>query len=86
VTVSTRPGIVARIARTLADHGANVADLRTELRPEPESGTPIYTVRLVMRLSADTDEAALRAHLERDAAELVVDLAVGERGKLPDDR
>jgi glycine cleavage system transcriptional repressor len=86
VTGVDKAGIVARIARTLADHGANVADLRTELRPEPESGTPIYTMRLVMRLPADADQAALRAQLERDAAELVVDLAVGERGKLPDDR
>jgi hypothetical protein len=43
-------------------------------------------MRVVMRLPADADETALRAQLERDAAELVVDLAVGERGKLPDDR
>jgi glycine cleavage system regulatory protein len=46
VTGVDKAGIVARIARTLADHGANVADLRTELRPEPESGNPIYTFRV----------------------------------------
>ena len=86
VTGVDKAGIVARIARTLADHGANVADLRTELRPEPESGTPIYTMHIVMRLPDGVDERALRAHLERDAAELVVDLTVGPRRALPDDR
>jgi len=87
VTGADKAGIVARIARTLADHGANVADLRTELRPpEPESGTPIYTMRLVMRLAPAVDERALRAQLERDAAALCVDLTVGEPGSLPDDR
>ena len=81
-----KAGIVARIARTLADHGANVTDLRSHLRPEPESGTPLYTMRLVMRLAPSVDERALRAQLERDAAALRVDLALGEPGSLPDDR
>ena len=86
VTGVDKAGIVARIARTLADHGANVADLRTELRPEPESGTPIYTMHIVMRLPDGVDERALRARLERDAAELVVDLTVGPCRVLPGDR
>ena len=30
----------------IADHGANITDLHSDLRPEPESGTPIYTMRL----------------------------------------
>ena len=46
VTGVDRAGIVARVARTVADHGANITDLHSELRPEPESGTPIYTLRL----------------------------------------
>jgi len=86
VTGVDKAGIVARIARTLADHGANVLDLRTELRPEPESGTPIYTMRLVMRLEPAVDERALRAALERDAGALCVDVAVGEAESLPADR
>jgi glycine cleavage system transcriptional repressor len=86
VTGVDKAGIVARIARTLADHGANVEDLRTELRPEPESGTPIYTMRLAMWLGPDVDERALRAALERDAGALCVDVSLGERGSLPADR
>src|SRR5262245_2914004 len=71
-----KAGIVARIARTLADQRANIEDLRTELRPEPESGTPIYTMRLLMRVPPDVDPKALRERLERAAAELRVDLIV----------
>jgi glycine cleavage system transcriptional repressor len=82
VTGVDKAGIVARIARTIADHGANVQDLRTELRPEPESGTPIYTMRLAMRLGPGVDERALRRRLEADAAELCVEVAVGEPGTL----
>src|SRR5215813_8491492 len=36
VTGVDKAGIVARIARTLADQRVNVEDLHTELRPEPE--------------------------------------------------
>ena len=76
VTGVDKAGIVARIARTLADHGANVADLRTELRPEPESGTPMYTMRLRLVVPPGGDVAPLRQALERVASELRVDLSV----------
>jgi glycine cleavage system transcriptional repressor len=80
VTGVDKAGIVARIARTLADQRANIEDLRTELRPEPESGTPIYTMRIRLRVPPDVDERALRRRLEQDAASLNVDVAVGEPG------
>jgi glycine cleavage system regulatory protein len=50
VTGVDKAGIVARIARALADHRVNVEDLHTDLRQEPESGTPIYTMRIRMRI------------------------------------
>jgi glycine cleavage system transcriptional repressor len=78
VTGVDKAGIVARIARTLADQRANIEDLRTELRPEPESGTPIYTMRIRLRVPPDADERALRQRLERDAASLNVDVALAE--------
>jgi glycine cleavage system transcriptional repressor len=77
VTGVDKAGIVARVARTLAAVGVNVEDLHTELRPEPGSGTPIYTMRILMRLPPGTDERAVRAALERDAATLCVELALG---------
>jgi glycine cleavage system transcriptional repressor len=76
VTGVDRAGIVARVARTIADHGANITDLHSELRPEPESGTPIYTLRLRLVLSPGDDARALRQALDRTAADLGVDLSV----------
>src|SRR5947199_5670362 len=35
-----KAGIVARIARTLADHRVNITALKTQSRPGPETGTP----------------------------------------------
>lgn len=71
-----KAGIVARVARTIADHGATITDLASELRPEPNTGTPMYTMRLRLRVPPEGDPAALRAALERVTAELRVDLTM----------
>ena len=76
VTGVDKAGIVARVARTVADHGANITDLHSDLRPEPESGTPMYTLRLRLIVPPDRDVRVLRQALERVAAELRVDLSV----------
>jgi glycine cleavage system transcriptional repressor len=76
VTGVDRAGIVARVARIVADHGGNITDLHSELRPEPESGTPIYTLRLRLVAPPDADTGALRRDLDRAAADLGVDLSV----------
>ncbi len=77
VTGVDKAGIVARVARALADEAINITDLRTESRPEPESGTPIYTMRIRMTLPPDCDRRALQRRLERVAAELRVELTLG---------
>jgi len=76
VTGVDRAGIVARVARAIADHGANITDLHSDLRPEPESGTAMYTMRLRLVVPPDRDVPALREGLERVASELRVDLSV----------
>jgi len=76
VTGVDKAGIVARVARTIADHGANITDLHSDLRPEPESGTPMYTLRLRLIVPPERDVRVLRQALERVAAELRVDLSV----------
>jgi len=76
VTGVDRGGIVARVARTIADHDANITDLHSDLRPEPESGTPTYTMRLRLVVPPGRDVAPLRQALERVASELRVDLSV----------
>jgi glycine cleavage system regulatory protein len=73
-----KAGIVARVARTLADHGVNVTALQTQSRPEPETGTPIFTMRIRMAVPATLDRRALRERLEQVASELCVDLTLDE--------
>ena len=81
VTGVDKAGIVARVARTLADHGVNVVDLRTESRPEPETGTPTYTMRMRLDVPPGLDRRALLAGLEPVADALRVDLALTERAE-----
>jgi glycine cleavage system transcriptional repressor len=76
VTGVDKAGIVARVARTIAEQGASIVDLHSDLRPEPESGTPMYTMRVRLVVPPDRDVRALRQALERVAGELRVDLTV----------
>jgi glycine cleavage system transcriptional repressor len=73
-----KAGIVARVARTLADHGVNITALHTQTRPEPESGTPIFTMRLRMAVPREVERRRLRERLEQVAADLHVDLTLEE--------
>ena len=79
VTGVDKAGIVARVSRTLADSGVNITALSTQSRPEPESGTPIFTMRIDMAVPAGTDVRALRQRLERVADELHVELTLSDR-------
>jgi glycine cleavage system transcriptional repressor len=73
-----KAGIVARVARTLADHRVNITALQTQSRPGPESGTPMFTMRLKMAVPADLDRRVLRERLERVATELRVDVSLAD--------
>jgi glycine cleavage system transcriptional repressor len=74
-----KAGIVARIARCLADHGINITQMQTHSHPEPGSGTAIYTMRIRMEVPATVGIAALRERLERiaDALHIHIDLTPG---------
>lgn len=69
-------GIVAKLARCLADHRVNISQMYTQSRPEPGTGTPIYTMRVVMDVPRDVDVAVLRERLEQIARTLNVELAL----------
>ena len=73
-----RAGIVAKLARCLADHDVNIAEMSTQSRPEPESGTPIYTVRVRIDVSGPVDAGALARRLHAIADELQIDLVFDE--------
>jgi len=74
-----RAGIVAKIARCLADHGVNIAEMSTQSRPEPETGTPIYTVRIQLDVPAQVDRGTLARRLQAIGDELQVEIALEPR-------
>ena len=69
-------GIVAKIARCLAERQVNIVDMRTQSRPEPSTGTPIYTMRLHMDAPEGVDEPSLRHDLDRVAQALNIELSL----------
>jgi glycine cleavage system transcriptional repressor len=68
-----KAGIVAGIARVLAEHGVNIADLSTRSRPG-EGGSPHYEMALTLEVPERLDVGALRKALEVAADRLVVDV------------
>jgi len=81
-----KAGIVAGVARCLADRRVLITDLRGRASSLPESGTPLYTLTLRMSVPAPTDASELRSALEEVAQRLAVeiDLRHDEDLKQPD--
>ena len=73
-----RPGIVRDVTQSLIRLGVNIEEFTSGLEREPFTGAEMF--RAKARLSAPDDLALddLRRALERLAAEIVVDLSVGE--------
>ena len=65
-----KAGIVARVARCLADHGINITEMHTHSRPEPGSGTAIYTMQIHMDVPVSVGIATFQDRLERIADDL----------------
>jgi glycine cleavage system transcriptional repressor len=78
VTGVDKAGIVARVARTLAERGVNVTALQTQSRPSAETGTPMFTMRIRMAVPAPLDARALRERLDQVAADLRVELTLAD--------
>ena len=81
VTGVDKAGIVARIARALADQGINVTNLRTESQREAESGTPMYVMHMQLEVPLGLTTGAVLARLNPIADELRVDLTLTERAR-----
>jgi glycine cleavage system transcriptional repressor len=71
-----KAGIVAKIARCLAKHAVNITQMSTQSRPEPGTGTPIYTMRITLDVPGEVDPGVLREQLETVAADLHIDLSL----------
>ena len=50
------PGIVHSVAEALAEHSANITDMRTRLTGDPED--PVYVMFLELEIRGDADEVA----------------------------
>ena len=78
-----KAGIVARVCRILAERDVTIREMKTYSRPEPESGTPLYTMRIEMGVPASVEIAALEKALERVAEELKIEITL--RAERPPD-
>ncbi|MFC1888436.1 glycine cleavage system protein R [Thermodesulfobacteriota bacterium] len=75
-----KAGIVYKISRLLADHGINVIDLNTKVAPSPQSGTPLYTMKIHMKVPPEIEESALREELNRLEEDLSVEITLTRTG------
>jgi glycine cleavage system regulatory protein len=73
-----RPGIVRQITRALAGQGVNVEEFSSECVSAPMSGETLFKARARLKIPEQSDLAALRRELETIAADLMVDVTLGE--------
>lgn len=75
---SDRPGIVHKISEALAARGVNVDELDTECDGAPWSGDTLFQAKARLRAPKSLDLDQLRESLEAIAADLMVDITIGE--------
>jgi glycine cleavage system regulatory protein len=75
---SDRPGIVREITRSLARAGVNVEEFSSEVVSAPMSGETLFKAEARLLLPENCDLAALKADLEKIAADLLVDVSFAE--------
>jgi glycine cleavage system transcriptional repressor len=71
-----KAGIVARVCRVLAERDVTIREMKTSSRPEAESGTPLYTMRIEMGVPGSVKPSELEAALDRVAEELKIDVTL----------
>ncbi|MSU65011.1 MAG: ACT domain-containing protein [Opitutus sp.] len=69
-----RPGILRSVSGVLATHGVNVEELSSERVSAPMGGGILFQAHATVLVPARTNLAAVRADLEKIAADLMVDL------------
>jgi glycine cleavage system regulatory protein len=75
---SDRPGLVHEISALLASHGANVEELATDRTPAAHSGDHMFRADVRVVLPETASVSAMREGLERLAADLMVEIRLGE--------
>jgi glycine cleavage system regulatory protein len=72
-----RPGIVREISTVLSTHALSIEELATETRDAAMAGGRLFEASVTAKVPASVDIDALRADLERIAAEIQVDITLG---------
>jgi len=78
-----KAGIVARVCRLLAERDVTIREMKTYSRPEAESGTTLYTMRVEMGVPTSVGTEELSAALERVADELKIEITLREQSTPP---
>lgn len=73
------PGIVRDISAVLSRHALSIEELTSEARDAPMAGGRLFEAHVVARVPQGADLVAIRADLERLAAEILVDIHLGDR-------
>ena len=71
-----RPGILRNVTSVLAAHGVNVEELSSECVSAPMGGGNLFQARVRVLVPATVKVEAVRADLEKIAADLMVDLTL----------
>jgi len=71
-----RMGIVYHVSRVLADHRINIADMHTKITPSPESGTPIFTMKILLQVPVEVSPSDLLEKLNRLGEKLAIDISL----------
>ncbi len=71
-----RMGIVYHVSRLLADQGINIADMHTKATPSPESGTPIFTMKILLQVPVEVSPKELLEKLNRLGEKLAIDISL----------
>lgn len=75
-----RPGIVREVSAVLSRHGLSIETLNTRTLDAPMGGGRLFEAEVVAKVPPAADVAALRDDLERLAAEILVDITLGDAG------
>ena len=68
------PGILRQVSAVLAAHGVNVEELSSECVSAPMGGGDLFKARATALVPPTVNMSALRADLEKIAADVMVDL------------
>ena len=77
LVANDRPGIVRDVSAVLAAHELSIDDLSTEVREAAMAGGRIFEASVLAHTVAGTDLSRVKEDLEKLAAELQVEIAIG---------